>query len=116
MAIIKNGDKDIGDYKDHMVYTLMDAFERGVLPQFSKTINRRFGLLGVDSISGRTIQRLFAEANYKSQQVKQYTGQVDWKDPAIVTAVHYLCTAYREAPALYEQGTIIACTDEKTGI
>ncbi len=70
----------------------------------------------VDSISGRTIPRLIEEANYKPQQVKQYTGQVDWKDPQVISSVQGVYTAYREAPALYEQGTIIACTDEKTGI
>ncbi len=56
----------------------------------------------VDAISERTVQRLFAEADLKPHQVKQYTGQVDWKDPAVVTAVHGVCDAYRQAPRLGE--------------
>lgn len=70
----------------------------------------------VESISERTVQRLFAEADIKPQQVKQYTGQPRWEDPQVVAAVHDVCEAYLKAPALNDQGTIIATTDEKTGI
>jgi len=70
----------------------------------------------VPSISTRTVQRLFAEADFKPQQVKQYTGQVDWTDPEVSAAVHEVCETYQDAQELYEEGTIIASTDEKTGI
>jgi len=70
----------------------------------------------VASISARTVQRLFAEADFKPQQVKQYTGQVDWSDPGVASAVHEVCETYQAAQELYEEGTIEACVDEKTGI
>lgn len=70
----------------------------------------------VDSISTRTVQRLFAEADFKPQQVKQYTGQVDWNDPEVAGAVHEVCEAYHAAQESCEEGTIYACVDEKTGI
>jgi transposase len=70
----------------------------------------------VASISARTVQRLFAEADFKPQQVKQYTGQVDWSDPGVASAAHEVCETYQTARELYEEGTIETCVDEKTGI
>ena len=68
------------------------------------------------SISTRTVQRLFAAEDFKPQQVKQYTGRVDWNDAEVSAAVHEVCETYKDAQELYEEGTIIASTDEKTGI
>jgi transposase len=70
----------------------------------------------VESISTRTVQRLFDEADFKPQQVKQYTGQLDWNDPDVSAAVHEVCETYQDAQSLYDEGTIVASVDEKTGI
>ncbi len=55
MIATKNGDANTGDYKDHMIYKLMDAFEQGGMSFFSKTINSKFGVLGPIGILGPSV-------------------------------------------------------------
>jgi len=69
-----------------------------------------------EGISVRTVQRLFAEADFKPQQMKYYTGRVSRDDPAFAAATQEISATYKAAPDLYEEGTNVACIDEKTGI
>ena len=70
----------------------------------------------VESISPRTVGRYLDEAELKPH-LSRYWLNANPKDPeAFQTEVETVCTFYLEARQLYENGTHLVSTDEKTGV
>src|SRR3954454_12025650 len=64
-------------------------------------------------MSRSTVQRILAEAELKPHKVRSWMHA---EDPAFEEQALALCRLYLRAPALYRQGEMVLCTDEKTGI
>jgi transposase len=65
------------------------------------------------AMSRSTIQRILAQAELKPHKVRSWMHS---DDPAFEEMALAICRLYLKAPALYRQGELILCTDEKTGI
>jgi transposase len=71
----------------------------------------------VDTISPRHVGRILDEADLKPHLSRYWLNNQRDKDPEAFDAdVKNVCDRYVIAPTLYEQGTHIVSTDEKTGI
>lgn len=65
------------------------------------------------TMSRSTIQRILAEAELKPHKVRSWMHS---DDPEFEKLALDICRLYLKAPVLYQQGELILCTDEKTGI
>ena len=64
-------------------------------------------------MSRSTIQRILARAELKPHKVRSWMHS---DDPDFERLALDICRLYLKAPALYRQGELVLCTDEKTGI
>jgi len=60
-----------------------------------------------------TIQRILAEADLKPHRTRYWLHS---NDPDFEAKALDLCRLYLDAPRLYQQGELVLCVDEKTGI
>jgi DDE superfamily endonuclease len=66
-----------------------------------------------DTISCATVQRILAQADLKPHKSVYWLNSHDPNFEAIAKEV---CGLYVQAPAFYQQGRLLLCTDEKTGM
>jgi transposase len=64
-------------------------------------------------MSRSTIQRILAAAELKPHKVRSWMHS---DDPDFEKQALAICRLYLRAPVLYQQGELVVCTDEKTGI
>jgi transposase len=64
-------------------------------------------------MSRSTVQRILAEAELKPHKVRSWMHS---DDPEFERLALDICRLYLKAPVLHQQGELILCTDEKTGI
>ncbi len=64
-------------------------------------------------MSRSTIQRILAEADLKPHKCRSWLHS---EDPAFEAKALDICKLYLDAPRLFEQGELVVCCDEKTGI
>jgi transposase len=69
--------------------------------------------LQAQALSRATIQRILAEADLKPHKSVYWLNS---HDPAFDTIARESCRLYVQAPALYQQGELLLCTDEKSGM
>jgi len=60
-----------------------------------------------------TVQRILAEADLKPHKSRYWLHS---DDPDFETKALDICRLYLDAPRLYQQGELVICVDEKTGI
>ena len=65
------------------------------------------------AMSRSTIQRILAEADLKPHKCRSWLHS---EDPAFEAKALDICKLYLNAPHLFEQGELVVCCDEKTGI
>jgi transposase len=65
------------------------------------------------AMSRSTIQRVLAEADLKPHQSVYWLNS---HDPDFDTKARAICQLYVQAPQFYEQGRLVLCCDEKTGM
>jgi transposase len=65
------------------------------------------------AMSRSTIQRILAAAELKPHKVRSWMHS---DDPQFEARALDICRLYLRAPALYQRGELVVCTDEKTGI
>ena len=64
-------------------------------------------------MSRSTVQRILAEADLKPHKSRYWLHSTD---PDFEAKALAICRLYLAAPALYRQGELVVCVDEKTGI
>ena len=65
------------------------------------------------AMSRSTIQRILSEADLKPHRSVYWLNS---HDPDFDTKAREICRLYVDAPRLYEQGRLVLCCDEKTGM
>lgn len=64
-------------------------------------------------MSRSTVQRLLNQGELKPHKVRSWLHS---NDPDFEAKALEICRLYLKAPTLYQQGELVVCTDEKTGI
>ena len=64
-------------------------------------------------MSRSTVQRILAEADLKPHKSRYWLHS---DDPDFEAKAVAICRLYLDAPRLYQQGELVVCVDEKTGI
>jgi transposase len=64
-------------------------------------------------MSRSTVQRILAEADLKPHKVRSWMHS---DDPQFEAVALDICRLYLRAPALYQKGELVLCSDEKTGM